>query len=66
MRNILKIIGILWKYRSEFGMLRVEILELSKSVKTALQDKKLSKQEAVDILRNTDDILEIVIEMLED
>ena len=64
MGKVIEAIKLAWKYRKSFAQFKVEILEASAKIKEAKADGKITKAELVDILKEVDDVLDLVIEVL--
>ena len=62
---MLKELKFLLTHRKDIKLLFKEIREVRDSVKKANRDGKIDKAELLDILRNADDVLEKITDMVE-
>ena len=64
MRKWLVILGFLWKHRKQLGTIRDEIEEVFVVTKAALEDKKLTKDELKDVIKECMDVLKSLQSLL--
>lgn len=65
MGKLIELIKFFFKHRVNLFKLKDELWEVKVKTQQALLDRKISREEAIDILRESDDVLEKLIEILE-
>ena len=66
MKKALEVVKFVWKHRKSFKKFKKELLEVQAKIKEAKKDKKLTKAEIVDILKEADDVFNLLIKTLEE
>jgi len=65
LKNIIKTIKFIFKYHKDLKLLLKEINQVKTSVHNANKDRKIDKAELLDILKEVDDVLEKIIDIVE-
>ena len=60
LRVILMVLGWLWSKRNNLAELKIQLSEVISSIQVARQDKKITKQELMDIVEECEDVLNAI------